>query len=69
MSVVTFLGVADAATGVLFDQPQVVAEATPLGQAGLSARAESIGGDFFESIPDGGDCYVIKWSASRLRRR
>jgi cyclopropane fatty-acyl-phospholipid synthase-like methyltransferase len=48
------------ATGVLFDQPQVVAETTRLEQAGLSMRAELVGGDFFELIPDGGDCYVIK---------
>ncbi len=48
------------ATGVLFDQPQVVAAATRLEQAGLSGRAEPMGGDFFKAVPDGGDCYVIK---------
>ena len=51
---------APQATGVLFDQPQVVAEADRLEQAGLSARAELIGGNFFESVPNGGDCYIIK---------
>ncbi len=48
------------AQGVLFDQPQVVSKATRLEQSGLLARTELLGGDFFESVPDGGDCYVIK---------
>jgi hypothetical protein len=40
-----------AVRAVLFDQPQVVA-----GVDGL----ETVGGDFFESVPDGGDAYVLK---------
>lgn len=48
------------ATGVLFDQPQVVAAATRLEQAGVSTRAERVGGDFFATVPGEGDCYVIK---------
>jgi hypothetical protein len=48
------------ATGVLFEQPQVVAGATRLEQLGLSDRAELVGGDFFKAVPEGGDCYVIK---------
>ena len=46
--------------GVLFEQPQVVEHAMRLRDAGLAARAELVSGDFFESVPEGGDCYVIK---------
>jgi SAM-dependent methyltransferase len=46
--------------GVLFDQPQVVAAAAEtLHGAGVAERCEIIGGDFFESIPPGGDIYVL----------
>ena len=48
------------ATGVLFEQPQVVEQATRLDDAGLLDRTQKIAGDFFESVPDGADCYVIK---------
>src|SRR5262245_36493352 len=49
-----------AATGILFEQPQVLERATRLGDAGLGSRSEMVAGDFFKSIPAGGDCYVIK---------
>lgn len=48
------------AVGVLFEQPQVVEVATRLDEADLLHRSEKIGGDFFEMVPDGADCYVIK---------
>jgi len=51
---------APKATGVLFEQPQVLATATRLDEAGLTDRSKKIGGDFFASVPDGADCYVIK---------
>jgi O-methyltransferase domain/Dimerisation domain len=35
--------------GVLFDQPQVVGD-----------RPGSVGGNFFEAVPEGGDAYVLK---------
>jgi hypothetical protein len=41
--------------GVLFDQPHVVAGA-PQGD-----RLEVAAGSFFESVPGGGDAYVLKW--------
>ena len=47
------------ASGILFDQPQVVEQANRLKQSGLSNRSELVGGNFFESVP-GADCYVIK---------
>lgn len=48
------------ATGVLFEQPQVLDMATRLDEAGLLARSKKVVGDFFESVPSGADCYVIK---------
>ena len=41
--------------GVLFDQPHVVAGAD------VPDRCRVVGGNFFESVPDGGDAYVLKW--------
>jgi hypothetical protein len=41
--------------GVLFDQPHVVSGAT------IGDRAVVVAGNFFESVPDGGDAYVLKW--------
>jgi hypothetical protein len=46
--------------GVVFDQPHVVTDAL-LRSAGLADRAEVVGGDFFDSVPRGGDVYVLKW--------
>jgi hypothetical protein len=48
--------------GVLFDLPHVIAEAGPqLDAAGVRGRCETGSGDFFESVPAGGDAYVMKW--------
>jgi hypothetical protein len=47
--------------GILFDQPQVVASADQaLASAGLGQRFEIIDGSFFESVPKGGDVYLMK---------
>ena len=47
--------------GVLFDRPQPVAEARHrLGAAGLGVRCEVVAGDFFVSVPAGGDAYILK---------
>jgi len=48
------------ATGVLFEQPQVLERAAHLREPGLGPRTELLGGDFFKSVPSEGDCYVIK---------
>jgi hypothetical protein len=49
------------ARGVLFDQPQVVSGAGPiLAAAGVADRCQVVGGSFFESVPAGGDAYVLK---------
>jgi hypothetical protein len=41
--------------GVLFDQPHVV-EGVDLGE-----RAQVVAGSFFDSVPQGGDAYLLKW--------
>ena len=41
--------------GVLFDQPHVV-EGVDLGE-----RGRVVAGSFFESVPEGGDAYLLKW--------
>ena len=48
-------------TGIVFDQPAVI-EGTKqrLRAEGLADRCTCIGGDFFESVPAGGDVYVLK---------
>jgi hypothetical protein len=49
------------ATGVLFDLPTVVEGARPLlEREGVADRCRLVGGSFFESVPDGGDAYVIR---------
>jgi len=48
--------------GVLFDAPQVIEGARArIEAAGLADRCETIGGDFFKSVPEGGDAYIMKW--------
>lgn len=45
--------------GVLFDHAHVLRESRLAG-AGFAARSETIEGDFFTSVPPGGDAYVLK---------
>ncbi len=48
--------------GVVFDQPDTIAAAESfLAREGLSARCEAVAGDFFESVPAGGDAYLLKY--------
>jgi hypothetical protein len=47
--------------GVLFDQPHVVAGASELlGARGVEDRCHVIAGSFFDTVPSGGDAYVLK---------
>jgi hypothetical protein len=47
--------------GILFDQPQVVASADNLfASAGLGQRCQVVAGSFLESVPKGGDVYLMK---------
>lgn len=56
------LGANPSLTGVLFDQPQVAEGARRLlATAGVADRCEIHSGDFFKSVPAGGDTYVLKW--------
>jgi cyclopropane fatty-acyl-phospholipid synthase-like methyltransferase len=49
------------ARGVLFDRPQVAELAEQvLETAGLADRCSIVGGDFFRSVPEGRDAYVLK---------
>jgi hypothetical protein len=55
------LAATPAARGVLFDQPQVVAGAEPLlRKHDVADRVLVAGGSFFDSVPAGGDAYVLK---------
>jgi len=45
--------------GVLYDLPNVVAGADALRAPNIVGRWEIVGGDFFESVPAGGDAYVL----------
>jgi len=46
--------------GVLFDQPPVVADANEIKGSAVEDRCESVGGDMFQSVPMGGDAYILK---------
>ncbi|UUZ73504.1 acetylserotonin O-methyltransferase [Polaromonas sp. P1(28)-8] len=47
--------------GVLFDQPHVVSGATTLLEhAGVADRCRTVGGSFFESVPEHADAYVLR---------
>jgi hypothetical protein len=48
-------------TGILFDQPHIIESARrSIGAAGLAGRCDIVGGDFFRSVPAGGDVYVLR---------
>lgn len=47
--------------GVLFDQPYVIERAKRLLEAeGVLERCQLAAGNFFESVPEGGDAYILK---------
>jgi hypothetical protein len=57
------LGATPAARGVLFDLPSGVVEAKKtLDAAGVAGRYDIHEGSFFESVPSGGDLYILKSS-------
>jgi hypothetical protein len=48
-------------SGILFDQPHVLPDARPLvAEAGVAERCQFVGGNFFESVPAGGDAYILR---------
>ncbi len=48
------------ARGVLFDLPEVVADARIVREAGVQSRCSVVAGDMFDRIPPGGDLYLLK---------
>jgi SAM-dependent methyltransferase len=51
-------------SGVLYDQPQVVAAAEASGfvsTPGIRERCELVGGSFFDGVPVGADAYLMKY--------
>jgi hypothetical protein len=51
----------EAVRGVLVDLPHVIAGARQhIEAAGLGGRCTLVSGDFFQSVPEGGDAYLLK---------
>src|SRR5262249_7588819 len=48
------------ARGILADQPAVVGSVTQCEAPGKASRYEIVGTDFFVSVPEGGDVYILK---------
>jgi ribosomal protein RSM22 (predicted rRNA methylase) len=47
--------------GILYDQSTVIAGAeSQIAAQGVSDRCQRIAGNFFESVPSGGDAYILK---------
>jgi hypothetical protein len=47
--------------GVVFDRPEPAERARKkLAEAGLESRCDVVAGDFFASVPGGGDAYILK---------
>ncbi|MCM6776616.1 hydroxyneurosporene methyltransferase [Nocardia sp. CDC159] len=61
-------------TAVVYDRPHVIADAPAVvAAAGVADRIELIGGDFFASVPPGGDAYLLSmilhdWDDARAHR-
>jgi hypothetical protein len=48
-------------SGVLFDAPSVIDGAKEvIEEHGVGGRCDAVGGDFFASVPAGGDAYIMK---------
>jgi hypothetical protein len=57
----TVLAAHPATCGILFDLPHVVAGAPAVLQAkGVAERCQVVHGDFFNSVPEGADAYMMK---------
>ena len=47
--------------GILFDLPHVIGDARQLiDETGVGDRCTFVGGSFFESVPEGGDAYILR---------
>ena len=48
--------------GVLFDSPKVIEGARAfVSQSAVADRCKLVAGNFFESVPEGGDAIILKW--------
>jgi precorrin-6B methylase 2 len=48
---------------VLFDRPEIVARTRRrLSRIGQGRRCDCRGGNFLNSVPSGGDCYILRWT-------
>jgi len=57
----SLLRLAPAARGILFDRPHIAATSRrDLASLGMAGRIKSVGGDFLERVPEGGDLYLLK---------
>src|SRR3954469_23235453 len=57
----TILRAYPGVNGIVFDAPHVVVGAEDaIREAGLAGRCRAVGGDFFQSVPAGGDAYLMK---------
>ena len=46
--------------GILFDLPQVVTGASEILTGEIASRCQVVGGNFFDSVPQGADVYLMK---------
>jgi hypothetical protein len=61
LMIMTILKANKKLRGVLFDLPNVTAgAATLLRSGGVADRCQIVSGDFFRSVPEGGDAYIMK---------
>lgn len=57
-----WLGAHPDARGLLFDRSNAIEVARKkIAAAELADRCELVAGDFFDSVPEGGDAYVLSW--------
>jgi hypothetical protein len=55
------LEAAPASTGIVFDEEYVVSETkTAIEEKGYASRCQTIGGSFFDFVPEGADLYTMK---------
>src|SRR5271154_687615 len=73
VALATVLAAHPATCGILFDLPHVVAGAPALLESrGVAERCQVVHGDFFNSVPEGADAYMMKhiihdWDDERAR--
>jgi len=69
----TILAATPKLRGIVFDTPAGMDRAAEtLARVGVADRARAVAGDFFQSVPEGGDAYILKsvihdWDDARSR--